>query len=119
MPTVLLDTNIIILHLANQFFLPTEHYYWAVSTLTVFELWRYPGISSQEHHMIKTFLAICEQLTVTSAIAERAAFIARTKRGNTIDLLIAATALEHGLPLITKNIKDFRNIHNLVVRASL
>ncbi len=111
----LLDTNILILHLSNQFVLPATGYRWFVSTLTVFELLRYPGLSERETSAIRTLLTICDQLTVTSAVAERAATIAKTHRGNAIDLLIAGTALEHHLPLVTKNIKDFRHLPGLIV----
>lgn len=119
MKKVLLDTNIIILHLADQITLPESSYEFAVSTLTVFELLRFPGVSRYENDNIRTFLNICDQLTVTSTIAERAAFIGRTRRSNSIDLLIAATALEHHLPLITKNVKDFKRVPGLIVHETI
>lgn len=54
-------------------------------------------------------------LTVTRAIADRWGILAGNSqlRGNplnTADGMIAATALEHGLTVVTRNVKDFANL---------
>ena len=53
-----------------------------------------------------------EHLDVTRPIAERAGLLRRewTARGRTLslpDLLIAATAIHHGMILVTDNVQDF------------
>src|SRR4051794_21480435 len=110
MAKALLDTNIIILHLTSQLVIPFPKEGFAVSTLTVFELLQLPGLSLQEEQALQAVISICDPLPVTLSIAERAARIGRTRRRGPIDLLIAATALEHDLPLMTRNIIDFRRI---------
>ena len=116
----LLDTNIVIGHLADQYILPNTGNRFSVSTMTVFELLQLAGLSRTEEDKIKIFLAACNQLTITSTIAERAASLARTHyRIGAMDLLIAATALEHHLALITKNLKDFRRLPGLTVRDAI
>jgi tRNA(fMet)-specific endonuclease VapC len=43
-----------------------------------------------------------------------------TRRGEivaTMDLLIATTALIHGAPVVTRNVRDFEKVPELVVRA--
>ncbi|MGO9271801.1 MAG: type II toxin-antitoxin system VapC family toxin [Terriglobia bacterium] len=54
-------------------------------------------------------------LPVTESIAERWGHLAATAkhRGNAVavvDAVIAATALEHGLTLVTRNVKDFAGL---------
>ena len=54
-------------------------------------------------------------LPVTESIAERWGHLAATarQRGNAlavVDGIIAATALEHGLTLVTRNVKDFAGL---------
>lgn len=114
---ILIDTNVIILHLGGIAPL-TRDAHFTVSMLTRFELLRYPGMSRTEETHIRTFLNICEHIPVDERIAERAAFLGRTHRIGGIDLLIAATALELDLPLITQNAKDFRRIPGLDVRST-
>jgi predicted nucleic acid-binding protein len=59
-------------------------------------------------------------IPVTIAIAERCALLRqqlrrsnRSVRTRAFDLVIAATALEHGLLLVTRNLDDYRDIPNL------
>jgi tRNA(fMet)-specific endonuclease VapC len=68
---------------------------------------------------IRTFLKEKELLLLTTAIAERFAIVRghlsrhlRRQIGD-LDLLIAATALEHDLILHTRNVKDFQHIPGL------
>ena len=59
-------------------------------------------------------------LTVTSAVADRWGLLAAEakKKGRglaTIDGLLAATALEHNLTIVTRNVRDFRDTHALLL----
>lgn len=56
---------------------------------------------------------------IDSSIARRAAELGRTRTTKLPDLLIAATALEYNLILITKNVKDFHNIPNLKIQEHI
>lgn len=112
----LLDTNIVILHVASKLQLSFPPFTVAVSTLTVYELLRYPGMTRKEEQDIREVINNCEQIPVTDRIATRAAYLARTHRIGPFDLLIAATGLELNVPLLTKNIRDFRSIPQLIVR---
>ena len=54
-------------------------------------------------------------LTVTPAVAERAGRIAAARTRGLADCLIAATALEHRLTLVTRNVADFDDVKGLGV----
>lgn len=118
-PKALLDTNIIILHLSNKLSAPLSGNHFYLSVLTIFELLRYPGLPSNEEQAILSIMNACTILPVELSVARRAASLGRTHRTGAIDLLIAATALEYNLPLITKNTKDFRGITGMQVRQGI
>jgi predicted nucleic acid-binding protein len=72
----------------------------------------YAGLRPQEERNTKTFLHSLELYPLTWPVAELAGVLKRdhSKKGKTLnlgDVLIAATALHNGLPLLTDNIKDF------------
>jgi predicted nucleic acid-binding protein len=62
-------------------------------------------------------LAPFRELAVDRPVAERAGRIAREFGVRLPDALIAATALEHGLGLVTRNRKHFDSIRGLRLRA--
>lgn len=55
-------------------------------------------------------------VSVDQHIARHAGELGRTRATKLPDLLIAATALELGMPLVTRNVRDFRDIPGLIVR---
>jgi predicted nucleic acid-binding protein len=54
-------------------------------------------------------------LAVTPPVAERAARIAAIRTRGLADCLIAATALEHHLTLVTRNVVDFEDLEGLEI----
>ncbi len=54
-------------------------------------------------------------LPVDTAVALRAASLSVPDRRPYSDCLIAATALVHGLPVVTRNVDDFRDLDGLAV----
>ncbi|MBI3120454.1 MAG: type II toxin-antitoxin system VapC family toxin [Candidatus Kerfeldbacteria bacterium] len=116
----LLDTNIILAHLASPLFDASnaeDHFF--VSVISEAELLRYPGIGKKEIAIIEDFLSAVTLIPVDSPIARRAAELGRTRKTKLPDLLIASTALELDVPLITKNVKDFTRIQGLLVKNKL
>lgn len=94
----------------------------AVSVLVEHEL-RYgfarnPAVKSWP--MIEQLLALVTSLPLTRPIANRAAELRSdlAAAGTPIgpyDLLIAATAMEHGATLVTNNVREFIRVPGLVV----
>ncbi len=121
---VLLDTNIVIEHLRDDpmvapFFdaIGRGTLVPAVSTITEFELLRYPDLIDTHEIVILRLLNDFRIHTVGRRTAQIAALLYRRYRGKTNDLLIAATAIEHSVPLLTRNIRDFRKIQELKLLA--
>lgn len=109
----LLDTNIVIGIVNDTIEAATIDVFsmFYVSTITVMELYALSGMSPKEEQAIeKVMETMIITLPVTARIARTAGLLGRTRRGRKNDLLIAATAIEHGLELCTRNIRDFRNI---------
>ena len=72
----------------------------------------YAGMRPAEEAATEAFLSNLECYPITAAIARRAGSLksTRAKRGQTLtlaDMMVAATALEHKLTLMTDNLKDF------------
>ncbi len=72
-------------------------------------------------HTQRDVLPLVTWLAVTERISLRAADIAAAQRLSgrpcgTIDPLIAATALEQGVPLLTRNVQHFEHVAGLEVQ---
>jgi predicted nucleic acid-binding protein len=105
----------------------------AVSLLQTLQPWRISAVTcielvqgcrnKREMEQIKQGLAMCgtQVLPIREAISDRAIFlIERHALSNGLllaDALIAATALEHGMPLLTGNVKHFSPVEGLDVKA--
>jgi predicted nucleic acid-binding protein len=82
----------------------------ATSAINIAEV--YAGMRSGEEIRTEEFLSSLECYPITGDIARRAGALKSgyARQGQTLalaDMLIAATALEHGLMLMTDNRKDF------------
>ena len=82
----------------------------AASEITRIEVLR--GVRSGERRLTDRLLSTFQWFPVDEAIARRASDLGRRTRAShrglaTADLVIAATALEHGLALATLNIRHF------------
>jgi toxin FitB len=112
----LLDSGIIIRHLRKYTGYPALLDELAtqgmlnISTMTRFEILR--GMLERERKDTSATLSVLESLPVDDAVADLAGELVRTWRvkGVTLgdaDALIAATAIQSGLPLVTTNPKHF------------
>jgi len=95
----------------------------AISIITYAEIYEgiYWGRDRQFHEVgFRSFIQAAPVLSLTRAIARRYAVVRGTlqRQGQLVDqpdLFIAATALEHNLTMVTRNLRDFERIPDLAL----
>jgi predicted nucleic acid-binding protein len=128
----LLDSNLVIPYLADDSAtvplierLALEGI--AISIITYMEVYQGtlrspdPELAQEQ---LERFLAVVPTLLLSPAVARRCARLreelkgrGRRVRDRALDLVIAATALENGLRLVTRNVADFEDIPGLALYA--
>lgn len=89
-----------------------------ISTLTELELFSHAALTEEEEMRLEAFLEAVHILPLTSQIARIAGDLRRAHAGlKAFDSGIAATALFTHSQLITRNIRDFRDIDGLSLLA--
>ena len=115
MPGQLIDTDVLIDHFRGaRAFRPTRAGLVGYSVVTRCEL--FAGRSADEA-AISAVLGAMREFAVDRTIAERAGRLRRRHSMRTPDALIAATAVEHDLTLVTRNLQDFKGLPGLRARA--
>ena len=110
---LLVDTDVLIDHLRGERRLSTDGRRIGISVVSRCEL----VAGRDEPERLRRFLWPMIELPVDAAIAELGGL---TRRGTGIampDALIAATALTHGIPLMTRNRRHFDRVAELRVIA--
>ena len=114
MADLLVDTDVFVDHLRGHRPLSLDgdriHY----SVITRAEL--FAGRETQEEP-VRVLLAPFAEVAVDRAIAERGGRLRRELAIALPDALVAATALERDLTLLTQNLKDFEAVPGLSVRS--
>lgn len=115
MAEILIDTDVFVDHLrgARRLVPGTDRV--SYSVITRAEL--FAGRGTEETRVTR-LLAPFREVAVDRAIAERAGRIRRQTGTSMADALIAATAIEHGLTLTTRNTADYAGIRGLKLRSS-
>ena len=126
----LVDSNVVIDHLgevpeASQFLDQFAQDGIVISIITYMEAFQ--GVVRSEHpeEAAEKFHAFADKVLIlpfSFAVAERCARLRETLRSQNkrvksraLDLIIAATALEYDITLITKNTEDFKDIPDLIL----
>lgn len=87
----------------------------AISVVTRAEVLAWPQHTAQSLQEAIVGMASFAQLSVNTATADEAARIRRECHLKLPDALIAATALLHGVPVVTANARDFERVGQLQV----
>ena len=113
MADLLVDTDVFIDHLRGARALRPGRHRVHYSVITRCELLS----GAVGSGIVQTLLDPFRELAVGRGVAERAGRIRREAGIATPDALIAATAIEHGLALVTRNRKHFEPVKQLRLRA--
>ena len=110
---LLVDTDVLIDHLRGERRLRSEGRRLGVSVVSRCELFA----GRDEPTVLRSLLRAMIELPIDAAIAELAGVTRRETGIATPDALIAATALIHRLPLMTRNRRHFQPVSGLQVLA--
>ena len=113
MADLLIDTDALVDHLRGAAVLRPGTHRVHYSVITRAEL--YAGTSATA--LVDKVLAPFREVPVDRAVAERAGRVRRESGARLPDALIAATAIEHGLGLVTRNKRDFQSVRGLRLRT--
>ncbi len=109
----LVDSNIFIYHLNGEKtatdFLKRYADKICISRITVIEVLSFDFLE-EEYKKAKELMQIFEVLDTTDKIALKCIENRKFKKIKIADNIIASTAMVYGLTLITRNIKDFKNL---------
>lgn len=86
-----------------------------ISIVTRIEALGYHLLTNEEENAIKLYLADLPELPLDDAVAGRAIGLRRHKKMRLADSILAATALERGVPFVTRNKEDFKHIAGLTL----
>lgn len=122
MQKYLLDTNSIIYYLQGYKELDEifEKFVAGIATpmisiITEIELFGFPGITSKEEKFITKLLANFQILDVNKEISKATINLRRQYKMKVPDAIIAATAMNKGAILVTRDEEDFKKIKHLVI----
>ena len=119
---VLIDTNVVIDFQNGR--LPVAGAQWLIeqvdagqgylSVINRIELLIRPGNASEEA-ALRQFIGSCTELPLDEPTIQHTIHLRQQHRVKLPDAIIAATALAHGIPLLTRNTSDFQALTGLAV----
>ena len=116
MADLLLDTDIFIDHLRGARRIQARGHRIHYSVITRAELLAGTG---RNDFTVRILLDPFQELDIDRAVAERAGSIRHESRIRLPDALIAATAIERGLRLMSRNRRDFARVKELVTYSAI
>ena len=113
---MLLDSNIIIYaaqpqHAALRQFIGANVP--SVSAISYVEVLGFQALTEPDRAALTAFFAAARILPLDQPVLDRAVALRQQRRMSLGDSLVAATALVHGLTLLTRNASDFRWVPGL------
>lgn len=115
----LIDTNIVIATFGNT--LPSEGAAFIrtispnISVITQIELLGWHGVSASDLIPLTDFVNKATIFPLDPPIVQQTIILRQYHKIKTPDAIIAATALIHGLTLISRNVSDFKQVAQLKV----
>jgi predicted nucleic acid-binding protein len=88
-----------------------------ISIVTAIETLGFHRLSEEEEQAIQAYLGELPQVPLNQAVASRAIALRKQRKMGLADAILAATALEWDIPLVTCNSEDFKHVAGLKVIA--
>lgn len=89
-----------------------------IASVTRIEVLGFPGfgrLSAQQQERLETIVTSTLELPLDGEVIRLAIPLRQLKKMSLADAIIAATALEHGVPLVTRNVDDFKHVPGLQI----
>jgi predicted nucleic acid-binding protein len=86
-----------------------------ISIITYIEALGWHKVTPAQLQLLQIFMNKATILQLDEQVAETAVLIRQNKKVKLGDAIIAATAIVHGLVLVTRDVGDFSSIDNLTV----
>jgi predicted nucleic acid-binding protein len=87
----------------------------SVTKIEVLGFPRFGLLSEYQQERLRTVVASTTELALDEEVIRRAIPLRQQKKMSLADAIIAATALEYGVPLVTRNVDDFQHIPGLEI----
>jgi predicted nucleic acid-binding protein len=87
----------------------------AVASITGIEVYGFAGLKHEEKAALDTLFAFLDVHSLDELVIAKAIQLRQIRRMGLADAIIAATALVHAMPLVTRNADDFKDIKGLEV----
>jgi predicted nucleic acid-binding protein len=115
---MLLDSNIVI-YAVQPRFVSLQQFLAArpsvVSAITKVEVLGFHRITPEDKASFEAFFSATRVLPVDSGIVARAVVLRQVRKMSLGDAIVAATAIEHDLTVVTRNVSDFQWVPGLRV----
>jgi toxin FitB len=85
----------------------------AVSRIEVLGFPAFARLSRDRQDRLNQIVAAIAEIALTESVIQQAIALRQQKKMSLGDAIIAATAMTHALPLVTRNVDDFRHIAGL------
>lgn len=87
----------------------------AASEISLVEVLGYHKLSSDDAHELENLFNMAKVLPMSRDIVDRAIQLRRQRKMGLADSFLAATALDYGIQLVTRNTSDFEWIEGLEI----